>query len=251
MKNLLLAFTAALVWSACSYQVQVLTVNADFAQQDTLLRYSNDTFEIVYNTYGKNGQLSFIVFNKSNVPLYIDWKRSAFIRGMQKQDYWDGDIIINTQTTADYNISWLSAYSQRKYYTQGVMTQQEQITFIPPRTAVTMSKFNISPPIHAKGTNEKVVSKSYKKRGTTKVHEVAFTKENSPVSFRNFLTLSLKHDFSEEFYVDHQFWVSQSVIMAKKQYEGMPVLVEDADATYVDYAYPYRKPNVYFTYPVE
>lgn len=131
------------------------------------------------------------------------------------------------------------------------MTQQEQITFIPPRTAITMSKFNISPSIHIKDANEKVVRKSYKKRGTTKVHEVAFTKENSPVSFRNFLTLSLKHDFSEEFYVDHQFWVSQSIKMAKKQYEGMSVLVEDADAIYVDYAYPYRKPNVYFTYPVE
>lgn len=251
MKNLLLAFTAVLVLSACSHHVQVLTVNADFAQQDTLLRYSNDTFEIVYNTYGENGQLSFIVFNKSDVPLYIDWKRSAFIRGTQKQDYWSSDISVSTVTTADYNILWLSAYSQRRYYTEGVLTQQEQITFIPPRTAITMSKFRRSPAINPKDVQEKVVRKSYKKRGTTKVHEVAFTKENSPVSFRNFLTLSLKHDFSEEFYVDHQFWVSQSIKMAKKQYEGMSVLVEDADAIYVDYTYPYRAPNVYFTYPVE
>lgn len=109
-----------------------------------------------------------------------------------------------------------------------------------------MSKFSISGTVSPVGFQQKEVAENYKKSGTTKVYELSFTKENSPVNFRNFLTLSLKHDFSEEFYVDHQFWVSQSVKMAKKQYEGMPILVEDAEATYVDYTYPYRSPNSYF-----
>lgn len=247
MKNLLLSIITVLLWSACSKHVQVLVVNSDFVQQDTLLRYSNDTFEIVYNTYSENGQLSFIVYNKSAVPLYIDWKRSAFIRGMQKQDYWNSAVNISSQTTG-YSVTWLYGYSRGKYSTGGVMTQQEQITFIPPRTAVTMSKFSISPAINVSGRQEKIVNKSYKNKGTTKVYENTFTKENSPVSFRNFLTLSLKHDFSEEFYVDHQFWVSQSVIMAKKQFEGMPITVEDQQSIYVDYTYPYRRPNNFYAH---
>jgi hypothetical protein len=242
-----------LLWSACAYDVQVATIKSNILQQDTLLRYENDTFEIVYNLYAENGMLSFSIYNKSNVPLYIDWKRCAMIQGTQKQDYWNGTIKLQTASTgrtyvSTYHSRWYNSYARTHNFSVGTMTQEEQITFIPPKTAITMSKFKLSNIAEFKQDHptEATVQKTYK-TGNTKIYKSEYTAESSPLMFRNFLTLSLKHDFSDEFYVDHTFWVSQITKMEKKQFEGGLISIYNGN-NYEgeDFQYPYRKPNNFY-----
>ncbi|HYG15014.1 MAG TPA: hypothetical protein VEC12_04605 [Bacteroidia bacterium] len=245
MKYFFTVLIATLFWSSCSHDVRVVSVRSPILQNDTLLRQSNDTFEIVYNLFDNNGLLSFAIHNKSDVPLYVDWKRSAFISGTKKYDYWDdkAEIVL---VTSGLSLQWLRAYGSTHHLSYGVISKPEQITFIPPQTTVTMSRFRIAGNLIDTGLKAQKVNKTYKK-GTTTVKVKNYVEDNSPLSFRNFLTLSLKHDFSEEFYVDHKFWVNEITEMPDRQFNGPTVYVtEENGFVQTGYTYPYAQPNRFY-----
>jgi hypothetical protein len=225
--------------------VQVVTIKSDILQHDTLLLEENDTLEIIYNLYGTNGLLSFTIYNKSDKPLYVDWKRSAFIRGENRTVYWQdrAEILLVTE---GYSIDWLRDFSTNRSYSYGVMHKPEQVSFIPPKTAISMARFRIDATIWNGDFTTQTVKNSYKK-GEGFVLTKDFDNTNSPIAFRNFLTFSLKHDFSEEFYIDHSFWAGNITHMKKKQFNGPLIPVVENGFTLYDYSFPYQKPNLFFS----
>lgn len=233
--------------ASCSKKyVQVATVKSSILQNDTLLRYENDTFEIVYNLFGQNGLVAFTIYNKSNIPLYIDWKRSAFIKGSEKFAYWEDKSNITTVTKGS-SVRWLRDYSSQRNHSTSIVTKPEQVTFIPPKTAVSMARYQISSSIWSTNLTADTIPSTIKK-GTTTIWRNSFDESSSPLVFRNFLTLSQKHDFSEEFYIDHSFWVSDIMKIREKEFGGLTVVNTDDDSRKLyDYIYPYRKPNIYFS----
>ena len=52
----------------------------------------------------------------------------------------------------------------------------------------------------------------------TTISSKTFTKGNSPLDFRNFMTFSLKEDFSTEFYADNEFYIKEVVSMDQRQF---------------------------------
>jgi hypothetical protein len=59
---------------------------------------------------------------------------------------------------------------------------------------------------------------------STKLYKTSFSKEDSPLIFRNFLTFSLKEDFkSAEFYVDNEFHVDEILEMDQRHFERYKV----------------------------
>ena len=248
MKHLLPLFVIIFL-ASCAKDIQVVTVSSPILQNDTLLRQSNDTFEIVYNLFDENGLVSFSIYNKSNVPLYVDWKRSAYIVGTQKTDFWEDRSDISMVTTGR-NIDWLNWYGRTKNYTTGSVVKPEQVTFIPPKTSISMARFRIGGayPVsdYADSTLDIKAKKKHRKAKTR-----TFTETNTPKTFRNFLTLSLKHDFSQEFYVDHSFWVNHIMVMNEKTFAG-PMQYEEQNGFYysTDYSFPYSKPNRFYLKPV-
>lgn len=245
MKYIFTVLIAILFWSACSYNVRVVSVSSPILQNDTLLRHANDTFEIVYNLFDENGLVSFSIHNKYNTPLYVDWKRSAFITGTQKQDYWQDEAVMYI-VTEGRTLQWLRFYGNTYHHSFGIISKPEQITFIPPNTTVTMARFRISGNLTDTGLKAQKVNRTYKK-GTTKIRVKNYVEADSPLSFRNFLTLSLKHDFSEEFYVDHKFWVNEITEMLDQQFKGPLVYVAGPSGFLeTDFTYPYSQPNRFY-----
>jgi hypothetical protein len=114
------------------------------------------------------------------VPLYVDWKRSAFITGTQKYDYWEDKAEINFVTTGR-TLQWLRFYGTTRYNNSGVIVKPEQITFIPPQTTITMSRFTIAQNIADTGLKAQKVNKTYK-AGTTTVKARNYVEDNSPLS---------------------------------------------------------------------
>lgn len=228
----------------------MVTVDSPIAKNDSLLIESNDTFEITYNFFEKDGLVAFVIYNKSSVPLYVDWKRSAFIVGTNKTDYWT-DATHFVSVTQGYNIQWLRDFSTSRNKTAGVIIKPEQITFIPPKTAISMARFKISNSIWNSGLKEQEVPKNYKK-GKTKIKTANYTDSTSPYKFRNFLTLSLKHDFSSEFYIDHAFWIKNIAQMIDTQFYG-PYRPTQSENGYIaqEPTYPLHKPNRYYNIIIE
>lgn len=155
--------------------------------------------------------MGFEIYNKLDSPLYIDWRKSSYIDNSVKLNYWE-----DVERISGLHATYYYESQQYKTSTKGVSVstkvKQERITFIPPKSKYQRSQFYILPisfhSLDKKGpyTEEKLREGSPR---ITKVYYMEFSKEASPLVFRNFLTFSLTEDFKDEFYVDNEFYISK------------------------------------------
>lgn len=165
--------------------------------------FENDTVRITYNFWADKGQLLFHVFNKLNVPIYIDWKRTSFVQNSQKLDYW-------TDKTMSKGVTLYRANgSSGKSKTVETTTKMERVTFIAPKSNVDRNSFvllieGFSIPNSAPSEDLKIKDSPGKK-----AKYQSFELANSPLVFRNFITFSTTEQGENPFYVDNGFYVSK------------------------------------------
>lgn len=193
--------------SSCSTYELATTVpldnNVKTNGKDGSYLYENDTLAVSYNLWANHGMLFFEVYNKLNIPIYIDWKKSAFIFGETKRNYYSDKEIrtINTHTNGGSigiittklpiaNVLGGSSSSFSKTTGTEVAVKEERITFIPPNTKIT-----------------KIVLRLLWKFDN-----------NSKYSFSNFLTYSTKEDFSQEHYINNKFVVDKVKRYRKREF---------------------------------
>lgn len=224
MKRIILfsAFALAVFITSCTklahlYETKSMT---DTSNQENL--FENDTVRIVYSFWSEGGSFSFSIYNKLNKPLYIDWKRSSFIKNNDKLNYWSDEVLTKStskkSTVYYYGFSLLSAES-------GVSSsvKPEQVTFIAPKSTVYKIQFNLNEklsPKLPKVARTTIVPRSDKSKNTTKVSYIDFVENNTPLSFRNFMTLSTSDKFTNEFYIDNGFYLSKVIQMPLSQLTG-------------------------------
>jgi hypothetical protein len=158
----------------------------------------------------------------------VDWKKSSYIDNSVKLNYW-----VDEEKTKG-----LSSYGS--YYYDGPLLKPgyaisstgsasisstvkvERVTFIPPSSNYYRSQFFILP-INFFNLDTKTgfdeVPRNDKPKKKTKVYKASFTKEKSPLVFRNFLTFSFSEDFETEFYVDNEFFIQQILEMDERHFE--------------------------------
>jgi len=179
--------------------------------------YETDTIKIIYSLWEEEGIMSFAIFNKLNVPIYIDWKKSSYIDNSIKLDYWIDEESINSSSY--YGGYYYNGVLLRPGYTinKGIKTTQttkvkpERITFLPPKSNCYKSQFHILPQFYYTfntNTEYKDVNRNDRPEKKTKVYEKNFTKDTSPLIFRNYITISLTEDFKKEIHIDNIFYIS-------------------------------------------
>lgn len=180
--------------------------------------FENDTVRIAYNFWADNGQVSFEVFNKLSLPLYLDWKQSSFIRNGDRFNYWE-DFTITA--TAHRSAPTIYRY-ERVSAGVSVSVKPEQVSFIPPQSTIYKSQYMIQPGIDATfSSNARKITIDLPLRNRLIVAlERSFNKSTSPVVFRNFMTFATISDFSNRFFVDNEFFVSSIVEMKYKTFRG-------------------------------
>ena len=171
----LYACICVIVLSACT-DYQYITVNSNLKKTENKeFSIENDTVSIKYKFSGENFKLSQTIFNKLQVPLYVDWQRT--------------NIIVNGNQISD------SIY-------------ENQAGYIAPLSKVTI----VSNPLLEKFINLKplesipqaVVNKGVNKDWVM----LTFDKETTPLYFRNYLTLTTHDDFTFPMNIDNSFWFS-------------------------------------------
>ena len=80
------------------------------------------------------------IYNKTNEPIYFDWKNSAFIPNDQMVSYWQD--VTNTVGVSSSSSSWLYA---GMISSRGVSksVRQERIGVIPPHSLITKNDFRL------------------------------------------------------------------------------------------------------------
>ncbi len=203
--------------------------------------FENDTLRLSYDFFNENGPVYFEIYNKLDVPLYINWSKCAFISEENKIGYWEDKIIVNTSTsTTTYERNTLlSLFFPNEYSnTSGTLIKDEKIGFIPPRTKLIKCKFFVVQDARLKNVTvgekhpfevqQTWMYMEHAKRKKASFMKYTFTEENSPLKFRNYLTLSTSEDFKTEFHIDNAFWASE---------------IQEVDARYFS-----NNPNLYLRY---
>jgi len=186
--------------------------------------FENDTVKIDYEFWTEHGVMSFAVFNKLKVPLYVDWKNSSFIANDRKLDYW----IDGTRTNPKY---FNKDYYYRDDAFKSDLTNQslnqlgesvivpEGLTFIPPQSYFTKYMYFIMPGDFKLDFNSKSDETNSRTDSTKKLkmYTQEFALDSSPARFRNYLCFSLNENTEKKFFYDHSFYVS-SVAEMEYQY---------------------------------
>lgn len=270
LKNVLSVAALALA-SSCSPMYQVLeTTSPDAKLENDNYVFENSELIIKYNLWTYGGKVSFLITNKTEQPIYIDWNKSHFIYNGASYEYWydseeaksfytSSSISGNeTFTNAIVNVFGGSGYGTERSTTIGykqtntVATNSKykpkQIIHIPPNSSIFVSKFSIS--------NREYFSCEFPFRYSSSKNPVSktFTKESSPLLFRNYLTYSVNDNFEQSKVVNNEFYISSVINMNQTVFKGKQMKEKycsksGSKLTKYFYQYPYKKPNAFFVLP--
>jgi len=213
--------------------------------------FENDTVRIAYSFWSENGSYSFSVYNKLNVPLYIDWKKSSLVKHNDKLNYWSDEVLTKSTSkrSTAYSYFGYSLLSAESGFSSSV--KPEQVTFIAPKSTVYKIQFALnakSDPKLPKTASKIVVAKSDNPKKKTKISFINYEEGNAPLFFRNFMTLSTSDKFDKEFYIDNGFYVFKISEMTIKQ------LTASSTATGMNLMKapsPYKKASSYYVLKVK
>ena len=210
--------------------------------------YEDDTVSVRYSFWASGGTMSFAIYNKTDRPLFIDWKNSALMINDQKLSYWTDRTVTSsssTSTSSSYGYSTTNAEppifdwsyvlqslttTRGSFQTQGVMVKEERITSLPPHSYVGMNRYRLREELWKfSGPNARTVEvPKANGRGSYSVSEEEFRSDTSPLRIRNFIALSFSEKMDSDFYVDNSFWVSKVREMDYKHFQGR-VIGKDED----------------------
>jgi hypothetical protein len=225
--SIFIALLVFLTFGCSTYTYQVMEVATK--NKDIRLRpeynysyvYQNDSIAIIYSFWEEKGVLAFSIYNKIDKPIYVDWKKCSFVSNDTKLNYWDGKTTVVGVTIFSSRVqpSNLPAVFGGSISSQ-VVSHEERITFIPPKSYYSRSDFLILPEgfYATSKADEEVLLPASGEGKEIKVRTVKVPYANSPIKFRNYLTWSTKESFETEHYVDNEFYVSKVTEVKKKDF---------------------------------
>jgi hypothetical protein len=209
-KTLLLAVLTTFLLSSCTYY-KVASVTSDKVKQiNNSVVFENDSIKVTYNFWAKNGTMTFDIYNKLSIPIYFDWKKSAFIPNDKMMSYWQDE-------TNTMGVSASSAYFlygggiTASSKTKSKSIRQERVGVVPPRSLITSHKYSLVLP-------------------KTKWAAQSYTISDTPLRFRNYLAISPFEQFDKDvFYIDNDFFVSN----VRKVKKTKIAAAKSADSFYI------------------
>ncbi|CAN5282200.1 hypothetical protein BH09BAC1_BH09BAC1_15850 [soil metagenome] len=211
--------------------------------------YQNDSIAVIYTFWAKKGVLAFSIYNKLEVPIYIDWKKCSYISKGNKWDYWKDDKTVNgTSVTTGYIYKGNALFVPNVFggtISTQTISSEERVTFIPPRSYYYRSDFLITPR-NWYDTNKLVKTTIPSLANPGKTIEAKFielTYDTSPFKFRNFLTWSTKENFEVENYLDHEFYVAKVTMVKDSEFTN------DTYSNTSAIKYFYKRNDRFYVYP--
>ena len=234
---------------ACSPKyVALYHTKSDLPNDETqFYLYENDTLAIKYSFWQNKGIMSFSVYNKLNVPIYIDWKKSNYISNVLKFDYWSDKEVMKGKTSGySYRYDGPVSVPYMRLYGSTINSETvkpERITFLPPKTVIYKSSYLLitETTIDPQGGTPIKIQEPFNGKGTYVIYKKSFSRTYSPLIFRNFLTYSTSENFKDEKYVNNEFYVSEIEYINRNYFKSY----RELNGTPF-YVYPYMKGTCFY-----
>ena len=194
--------------SGCfTYQHVKLASNSALTNQSEF-KLENDSVRIVYSFSGLCGPIHMEIFNKLNKPFYVDWRKSALIRNGESVTLWKDESRVSA-TTTEYKVYPEDDLINSVSKTNSTVVRKDNITYIPPQSKVAVNSFIVRSALFnvPEQAGEKVLF--YTEGGKRKGVKYSFSKEDSPLNFRIFLSFSMDGNVNSSFHTDNTFWVQE------------------------------------------
>jgi hypothetical protein len=174
---------------ASVHSEQVKRIDRDFAVEDEHLK-------VVYNLWEEGGRMRFLLFNKTDQPLYIDWSKSVLMRNDNTIPYTQLPPPAEGAEAAADTVRYFYQHLPAEPYRR--TARGNQFTEVPPHAIVAIADFPIQQTVLHKNTKEKLVT---------------YTKQNSPLRVGQQLTYSLDKTGTNPHRIEHSFWVDTIQVM--------------------------------------
>ncbi len=223
MKNYILVISSIILFTLCSsctkYYTQIFSVKSDYLKKpNDAWVFENDTVRISYDFSGYKGKMSFIILNKLNQPIYLDWKNSSFIYNSEKFNYW----IEETNTVgSSFQISSINPYARNLFGASASTSRQksvksERITSVPPKSSISSNisyvQFRLTNADYFKfdklKANKISLPQLYKKNKSLDAYEYKYDESNTIASFRNFVALTFSENSNQFIFIDNHFYIN-------------------------------------------
>lgn len=205
--KLCIGLVSLIFLSGCSVY-QHVSLESNMVQNDKLeYLIENDSTTIVYSFDGQNGPIHIRVSNKSDKPLYVDWRKSALITNGQSVSLWKDEAKISAKAT-EYNVLPENEIVNSTSSIDGSIVRKDKVTFIPPHSNILVNSYALQSKFFTNPdqNSERVMLSTTE--GNVNARKFSFSKEDSPLNFRIFLSISADESFKNPVQFDNSFWVS-------------------------------------------
>lgn len=227
MKRFLCLLAVSAFCFSCTHYVQVYETKAatPIKVEEGSYVFENDTVKITYSFWAEHGMLSYTVFNKLDVPLYIDWRKSSFVSNGQKFDYWMDATTTNSQGLFGAYKSYLLPGVSGQSFSRSTTTKEDAVSFIAPKSFIIKKQFAlcvnpVQDLITDNSAKDTVAPNPMTHHKMSKVKYLDYSAQTSPISFRNFLTLSTSDKFDNQIYIDNGFYICKISEMSRDVFYG-------------------------------
>jgi hypothetical protein len=203
-KKLPLSVILILSLASCSrYQyatIESTSINKNDKQEFVV---ENDTLRLIYNFNGVNAPINISVQNKLNVPISIDWQRSALIVNDTAISYVPGTVDID---------GGLHGYSYAVNL-HATAHLPEQSAFLPPHTLINKMPMGVTNRIITNVPDSAFHKvRFYAAEGMmVQVKYAKFTETSAPLRFRSYLTVLIGEQPAKPVVYEHSFYISELI----------------------------------------
>lgn len=209
MRTPILLLGLAVLFSSCSYEYVTIASDDAFTNDNNDLVSENDSVRIVYNFHGDNGLVNISIYNKMSEGLIVDWSRSALVIGETALVYYDPRLRIRGNIRTPVNQDPMFDKSQSLSAT---VQRDEAKGFIPPQSKITERGYHLVRSGRMSTDSMNMVQEKLNS-GYTKLNikKGTFTKSDSPIVFRSYLTFLSANNETQVFTITNSFYVSEVV----------------------------------------
>ena len=196
--------------SCTSINYQVLSVKSPLMEKGSdEVTFENDKISVVYNFWSHTGDLRFFIENKTDKILYLDLNNSFFIKNGTANNYYeDRTTSYSSKVASEKRADGVSVASSSD---KTVSVSNKRIVPVPPKSRREISYFDLQDDFFD-FCNLKV----YPSRNDTS--QASFNRQNSPLTFENFMTYSFSEDMEESQTFRNEFWVENIKTMKSNNF---------------------------------
>lgn len=204
---------------SCS-RYQYATIESSTMNKNDKLEFvtENDTLRLQYNFNGVNAPINITVQNKLNVPVSVDWQRSALIVNGKAISYVPATVKIEgAYGGSSYNFASTHLSSNNGSLVATAEVPQ-QLAFIPPQTYITKNPMGVTNRFISDVPDSAYHKAKFYMTGdiAVRVKKATFTEATSPLRFKSYLTVMIGDQPAKPVVYEHSFYVAELITTGQR-----------------------------------